>query len=412
MKTKSELRKRQSRFLSLTGFSKRTDWQFQKNSLAIAFERLKKSKIPVTDLTASDPTRCSFNYLKPALLRSFSNPKNLRYQPNPTGLFETRKSIAQNYKKNKINIKPNQIILTASTSEAYSFLFRLLAEPGDEVLCPRPSYPLFNFLAQLNDVQLRHYSLIYDGGWEIDLESLKRTYGPKTKAIILVNPNNPTGSYAKKQELREIVDFARTHKIALISDEVFSDFYFDGHKKSVTSLAATSPYLGFTLNGISKTIGLPQMKLAWIAVNGESSILNSALERLEIIADTYLSVNTPVQNALPAWLKLKPKIQSEIRTRLNKNRKFLQNSIENHSCSLLESDGGWYAILRLPQLKTEEEWCLEFLEKDRVFVHPGYFFDFEKEAYIIVSLLPPVKTFQEGIHKVLKRTVLEAKSQN
>ncbi len=392
-------------------FSHRTNWHRTPNTISNAVDSLKRQHVPLIDLTESNPTRCGFRYLNGQILKSFREKKNLAYHPDARGLLKTRAAVAQTYTRGQSIptaltpkfINPNQIILTASTSEAYSFLFRLLANPGDEIVCPRPSYPLFHFLARLNDVRLRHYSLVDNGGWEIDMESLKHACGPGTKAILLVNPNNPTGSYVKPRELAEILKFAKTRKIALISDEVFSDFYFHGEKKSVTSLASAKPYLGFTLNGISKSIGLPQMKLAWIIASGEKQVLNSALERLEIIADTYLSVNTPAQNALPAWFKSKNKIQSEIKTRLNENRNFLQKALQDHACSLLKSEGGWYAVLRLPEIKTEEEWCLAFLKRDHVFVHPGYFFDFEREAYIVVSLLTPEKIFRKGIGKILRR---------
>jgi hypothetical protein len=296
------------------------------------------------------------------------------------------------------------MILTAGTSEAYSFLFRLLAGPGDRVLAPRPSYPLFDFLAALNDVQLDSYPLAYSGGWHIDVTVLRDSITPRTKAILVVNPNNPTGSFLHHDELAALIDLCRAHDLALISDEVFADYPFGPDSNWVVSVAGTSEVLTFALGGISKLLGLPQMKLAWISANGPEGELNDALARLEVIADTYLSVSTPVQRALPHWLGLRLQLTHQILERVRANRQvLLDRTRPPHAGQCLEAEGGWYAVVRVPHTRSEEEVVLELLERDGVLVHPGYFFDFDAEGHLVVSLLPPPDVFLEGIEKILRQ---------
>ncbi|MBI4394617.1 MAG: pyridoxal phosphate-dependent aminotransferase [Candidatus Omnitrophica bacterium] len=377
----------------------RTNWKFSPNRLTSHLQALKQSGINIIDLSESNSTRLEFNYLKADLLTPLVNPRNLFYEPDPKGMLEARSAVQSYYLEKKVNVPLDHIFLTASTSEAYSFLLRLLTNAGERALVPRPSYPLFDFLADLNDISLDSYSLRYEeGAWQIDLESLARELRVDTKAIILVNPNNPTGSFVKQIELEKIAALARKHSLALIADEVFSDYFFGEDSMRVTTLAQISDVVIFTLGGISKMLGLPQMKLGWIVANGPSQILNPLLERLEIILDTYLSVNTPVQRALAPWFSLKPSIQKEIKDRIQTNFDFLQG----FPTSCLQTEGGWYAILNLPQTQSDEDWALEFLDRDHVYLHPGYFFGLE-EAHAVVSLLVPHDQFKEGISRILTR---------
>ena len=385
--------------------SNRTCWKTEPNLLSQQLKSLQESKIKILDLSESNPTQCRFDYLNSELLASLTRPSNLCYEPHPNGLKKARTAIASDYLKKGISIDLERIFLTASTSEAYSFLFRLLANPGDRILVPQPSYPLFEFLADLNDVSLDSYKLFYeDGIWQIDFESILANCRSETKAIMLVHPNNPTGSFVKKKEFQKILKIAEEKSLALISDEVFSDYSFTDDSERLLSLAVNHEVLTFTLDGISKAFGLPQMKLAWFIANGPKEMLSSALKRLEIICDTYLSVNTPAQAALSSWFQHKEKIQDEIKSRIIQNRTFLLNQLKQpHSATCLQSEGGWYAILRLPKIQTEEEWALELLEKDHVYAYPGYFFDFESQAHIILSLLPHPTIFQEGVLRILAR---------
>ena len=384
-------------------FASRTNWKLTPNQLTLKLKQAIKRGFSLINLTESNPTCCQFQYLKKALLAPLNDSKNLCYRPSPKGLAEARAAVSAYYRKKGISVHPEQIILTASTSEAYSLIFRLITNPGDRVLVPQPSYPLFSFLSDLNDITADHYPIRYDAKWQIDRSSLTQQCEPKTKAIILVHPNNPTGSFVKKGEFEKIIETAQKRSIAIISDEVFSDFAFSEDATKLKSCAECNDALTFTLGGISKSLGLPQMKLAWMIANGPKKVVREALARLEVISDTYLSTSTPIQNALGQWFKVKESIQKEILARLNKNLAFLRGETKLSAVDLLHAEGGWYAVLRLPRIKSEEEWVLEFLEKDRVMVHPGYFFDFENEAYIILSLLPPPEIFGEGVVRILNR---------
>ena len=383
----------------------RTNWKLTPNQLTLRLKTLQKAGVRILDLSESNPTRCQFEYLKGELLSSLSDPQNILYEPNSKGMLEARRAVQNDYQKKGVLIDPEHIFLTASTSEAYSFLFRLLVNPGERVLVPRPSYPLFDFLADLNDVRLDSYSLRYNGsGWNLDMANLTHALQIETKAIILVHPNNPTGSFINRRELDEIIKLAQTRSLALISDEVFSDYSFSDDPERIPSLAETQEVSTFTLGGISKALGLPQMKLSWITATGPEKMLEPLLERLEMILDTYLSVSTPIQRSLPIWLQSKALIQNEIKTRIQKNRAFLLNALSHSQpANYLHADGGWYAILQIPKTKSEEEWVLEFLEKQHVYLQPGYFFDFEEEAYIVLSLLVLPNIFEEGVLRILKR---------
>ncbi len=385
-------------------FASRTNWKRDPNPLSLLKKKLEDQGVPVADLTESNPTRCEFAYLNGMLLRAFADPRNFSYKPSSQGLAGTRQAIAAYYQEKGIRVSPKQIFLTASTSDAYSFIFRLLCNPGDHVLAPRPSYPLFDFLASMNDVILDPYPLSYEGTWKIDARSLQNAVRPETKTIIFVHPNNPTGSFVKQSELAALRPLAKEKNIAFISDEVFSNFILSPAKERVRSFAEIPDVLTFTLEGISKTLGLPQMKLAWIVVNGPPALVKEASARLEIIADTYLSVGTPVQYALPLWLSEQKEIHEEISGRLIKNLTVLKKTLESFPMvTLLEPEAGWYAVLRIPRVQSEEAWCLEILAKDHIFIHPGFFFDFPDEAYLVVSLLPSTASFQESIERLLNR---------
>lgn len=403
-------------------FAQRTDWPLAANQLSADLERLRKNSIPVLDLTESNPTHCHFSY-PDNIVKSLSEEENLYYTPAPKGNLNAREAVSRYYEEKGFNVSPEQIFLTASTSEAYSYLFRLVANSGEQVLFPRPSYPLFSFLGDLNDVRMETYPLVYNGKWNIDLEEMRQAFCDDTKALVLVNPNNPTGSFVRRQELKEINALCREHQTVLICDEVFADFAFDQNGDYVSersgrssptphpeerrdegSLAGNNEVLTFVLGGVSKTLGLPQMKLSWIILNGPRDLVDAAAARLEVIADTYLSVNTPTQNALPGWLSHRNVIQDEINARLRQNVTFLrEHTAMTKECELLAVEGGWYAVLKVPDTHSEEEWALMFLNKDHVFVHPGYFFDFDTEPFVIISLLPPCATFQEGIKRILGR---------
>ena len=383
----------------------RTDWKFKSNQLALRLKTLQESGVEILDLSESNPTQCQFQYLNNQLLSPFVQPENLSYEPSPKGILTARQAVQSYYREKNASVDPEHIFLTASTSEAYSFLFRLLTNPGERILVPHPSYPLFNFLADLNDVQLDFYHLKYnEHGWQIDMESLIRQTYSNTKAVILVHPNNPTGSFVKSDELNEIKKLAQEKSMALISDEVFSDYSFLDDPSRAPTLARNEEVLTFTLSGISKVLGLPQMKLGWIVATGPQEAVNPCIERLEFILDIYLSVNVPVQHALASWFISKNSIQTEITDRIQKNITFLLEQLgTSHPASCLKTEGGWYATVRIPKILSEEEWALEFLEKDHVYLHPGYFFDFEEEAYMVLSLLPHLKIFKEGVSRILAR---------
>lgn len=385
-------------------FSHRTQWDLAPNALTRHLEARRHAGRPVLDLTESNPTRAGFDYAPDTLLPALIRPESLSYEPQAKGHARARRAIADYYKGRQIAVDPEQLLLTAGTSEAYSFLFRLLTEPGDKVLAPRPSYPLFDFLATLNDIRLEPYPLIYDQGWRIDLAALAAAVDSRTRAVMIVNPNNPTGSYLNREEFSALNAIARRQELALISDEVFCDYAFAPNPHRIESLTGNREALTFTLNGLSKMLGLPQMKLAWIAASGPAGLVDEAMSRLEVIADTYLSVNTPVQVAVPEWLHQRPSIQQQILTRVLRNREFLMSQVRRSAlCECLEADGGWYGVVRVPRTRSEEEWVLELIDREGVLLHPGYFFDFMYEGYLVVSLLPPPEVFETGVTRMLAR---------
>jgi aspartate/methionine/tyrosine aminotransferase len=376
-------------------FSRRTNWNMEENELSRAHRRRVAAGLPTADLTASNPTRCGFAY-DPGLLAALSDARALDYDPQPRGLLSAREAVCAYYAGHGIALAPEQIFLTTSTSEAYSFLFRLLCDPGSEILIAQPGYPLFDFLAVLDDVKLKAAPLVYDHGWQIDAEGFRRAITPATRAIVLVHPNNPTGHFTKPWEAEELARLCREFDLALIVDEVFLDYNFGGAGKSFA--AGLDGVAVFVVSGLSKIACLPQMKAAWILAARTKATLeaSAALDRLEVIADTFLSMNAPVQWALPAWLEGREAIQQQIRERVRANLAELDRQLAHlPEVSRLEVEGGWYAVLRIPALATDEQTVLALLERG-VWVHPGYFFGMAESGWLVVSLLGPEEEFSAG----------------
>ncbi|HLJ14600.1 MAG TPA: pyridoxal phosphate-dependent aminotransferase [Bryobacteraceae bacterium] len=385
-------------------FSSRLRWALQPNPLSglLAAKRAAGSRI--LDLTESNPTRAELDYPAAEILSALSDERALLYEPDPTGWRVARQAVAGYYAERGHTIEPERILLTASTSEAYGYVFKLLTEPGEEILAPQPSYPLFEFLAGMELLQIRPYPLLYDEGWRVDLDVLEQTIGPRTRAIVVVNPNNPTGSYLKRGELARLEELCAERDLALVADEVFADYALAGDADRAETLANTERALTFSLSGLSKVVALPQMKLGWLVVSGPKQIAQQAMERLELIADTYLSVGTPVQVALPGLLALRHTMAEQIRRRLRANLNFLRERAAGSACRVLRMEGGWYAILQVPRTRTEEAWVLELLDQDDVLVQPGFFYDFETEAFLVLSLLTPPAIFKEGVERIIFRT--------
>lgn len=384
-------------------FSDRLDWAARPNRLTELLEARRAAGARILDLTESNPTRAGLDYDKPAILGPLAGDASLAYRPHPAGLESARRAIAAYYAARGYRVDPGQIVLTAGTSEAYGFLFKLLADPGDEVLVPRPSYPLFDYLARLEGVAVRQYRLVYDHGWWLDLESVRAAFGERTRAIVAVSPNNPTGHFLKAGEQQALVELCAERDVALITDEVFFDYPLGSPRARAPSAVTVDGALSFTLNGLSKVAGLPQMKLAWIVVNGPPELREAALARLELIADTYLTVSTPAQEAAGAWLAWAEKFQRQLRTRLESNLTHLNSALSGTPAGVLECEGGWYAILQLPRTRSDEEWALELLRSDGVLAQPGYFYDLEQEACLVVSLLVEPEVLREGIRLLLAR---------
>ncbi len=384
-------------------FSSRLSWDLRPNRLNELLEVKRCSGAAILDLTESNPTRAGFSYPDEEITEALSAPSSLLYEPSSAGLPEARAAVAAHFAARGQTVGADSIVLTASTSEAYSYLFKLLADPGDEVLVPRPSYPLFEFLAGLESVRIAHYPLVYHGRWEMDIDALAQAVTERSRAVVLVNPNNPTGSFLKKHELQPLLEVCTRNNLALISDEVFSDYGFEQDAGRAETVVVAEKVAAFCLGGLSKAAGLPQMKLGWIAMAGPQSWRNTAGERLELIADTYLSVGTAVQKALPRLLSLGAKVRGQILARTRSNLKFLRTALNGTPCRALDVEGGWYAILEVPRTRTEEEWCAELLERDSVLVQPGFFYDFESEAFLVVSLLTPLDVFREGVDLLARR---------
>ncbi|HET6931858.1 MAG TPA: pyridoxal phosphate-dependent aminotransferase [Candidatus Acidoferrum sp.] len=386
-------------------FSDRTNWPLARNPFTIALDELRASGVPLLDLTASNPTQCGFHYDSAAILSALQNPASLIYDPQPKGTIAARQEVARYYRDDHhTTLDPESLFLTTSTSEAYSYAFRLLCNPGDELLLPKPSYPLFEFLAGLQDVHLKPYSLAYAHGWFIDFQSLESAISPRTRAILLVHPNNPTGSCVQPEELARLNALCQKHNLALIVDEVFLDFPFDSAPRK--TFAANTDALTFTLSGISKIAALPQMKIAWLAVTGPANQVRPALERLEIIADTYLSLSAPAQAALPALLAQRHSLRPQLLARVKENLSLLQSQLRSHSnCELLDAEAGWYATLRYSTNSlahaSDEALAIHLLRHHHVLLHPGHFYDFPSTNHLVLSLITPTQIFREALQKLL-----------
>lgn len=416
-------------------FSARTSWDLTPNRLAIRLQELRESGSSILDLTESNPTRCGFAYPAESILRAIADPAGLSYDPDPRGLRSAREAVARELSRFARSsesrgdaatahrfVDPDSIVLASGTSEAYSWLFKLLCEPGDRVLVPAPSYPLLDFLAHLENVELTQYPIRYDGRWHIDLERIAALCGPRTRALVIIQPNNPTGSFLSEQELSNLAAILADRGVSLISDEVFIDYGFDPAASPIPSAldeplpgggtsAARSGEAGlrFVLGGLSKSAGLPQMKLAWIAVAGPSQQREAALQRLETIADTFLSVNTPVQVGVAQLPEVGASVREQIRTRVRVNRETLLGLQRSNSCwSCLDAQAGWYAVLRLPRLHSDDEWCLRFLERAHVHAHPGHYYSFPVDGHVVLSLLPRPEAFLEGITRIVRLVEEEA----
>ena len=411
-------------------FSERTNWQLAQNRFTRALEEVRAGGARVLDLTVSNPTRAGLHYDEHAILGALSSRRALDYDPQSKGLRFAREAVAGYYREwrgrgegdvarnGSMNVDPEQIVLTTSTSEGYSFVFRLLCNAGDELLVPKPSYPLFEFLADLQDVRLVPYPLIYDHGWQMDFPSLEKAVTARTRGVVVVHPNNPTGSYVSAGEFDSLNAFCRGHGLAVIADEVFLDYGLEerraGAEKNTGSLGrddngiehasfvGNREVLTFTLSGLSKIAALPQMKVAWVVTSGPRELAAAAMARLEVIADTYLSMNAPIQWAVTVLLEQRKGIQRQLMERVTKNLAELDRQLAGQeSCQRLSVEGGWYAVLRVPVTRSDEELAIELVREKSVLVHPGHFYDFPSDGYLVLSLITAEGEFREGIGRVL-----------
>ena len=374
------------------------------NRVARALLRQRATGRPIDDLTVSNPTCVGFDY-PDGLFDPLASPAAFRYDPAPLGEASAREAVASHLADRGVSISPDRVVLTASTSDAYTLLFKLLCDPADLVLTPQPSYPLFEHLSRLDGVVSRPYLLEYHGRWTLSLDSLHRAVEPRARAVVLVNPNNPTGSFVRVDEWNVVRDIAARGELALISDEVFDTYPMEESTAECPGrLVAETEVLTFTLGGLSKSAGLPQLKLGWILVGGPDVLVRRALKRLEFICDSYLSVATPVQLAVGVLLDQTRPLADAIRRRVRMNHGFLASLVQRFpACQVLHLDAGWYAVIQVPAIRSEEALVIELIEQEQVLVHPGYFFDFPREAFLIVSLLPEPERFAEAITRILKR---------
>jgi aspartate/methionine/tyrosine aminotransferase len=382
-------------------FSSRFHWDLRPNRISHALAAKRAAGARILDLTESNPTHAGLHY-PDEIVRAFEDAAMLAYEPAPAGTPAARAAVSAWYAARGHTVPVERILLTASTSEAYAYLFKLLTNAGDEVLVPRPSYPLFEFLADMESVTVRQYPLVYHGGWSIDLRAVEGALTPRSRAIVLVNPNNPTGSYVKRGELSALTSLCARRGIALISDEVFADYALAEDADRVATLAGVEECLAFSMSGLSKVAGLPQMKLGWLVVSGPAALRAEAWEKLEWIADTYLSVSTPVQCAAARLLAAGETVQRQIRQRASDNLAFARGAVAGSPANILAVEGGWYITLQVPRIHSEEEWTLQLLERADVLVQPGFFYDFESEAYLVVSLLAAPEIFRAGLARLVE----------
>ncbi len=373
-------------------FSLRTSWDVSESTFAAAVRRVRAAGQPLLDLTVSNPTTCDFTYDVEGILAPLANPAAMAYDPQPLGLLLAREAVANYYADHGASVSPESLVLTTSTSEAYGFLFRLLCNAGDEVLVAQPSYPLFEFLADLEDVKLRSYPLFYDFGWWIDLAELERRIGPRTRAILVVHPNNPTGHWTARREREHLRLLCARHGLALIVDEVFLDYPLRPSEDAVSFAAEEATVPTFVLSGMSKIAGLPQMKAAWVLALGPEADRMEAMARLEVIADTFLSMNAPAQYALPAWLAGRGQVQRQIQARTAENLA----AAEGTSLQILRVDAGWNAVLRA-QISAEE-----LIAEHGIVAHPGAFYGMAEGNRLVVSLLTPMEEFASGVRRIAR----------
>ena len=379
-------------------FSHRVPADHTANRLSAAIEARRAAGASLVDLTESNPTRCGFHQDERALLDALASPGALRYEPHPQGLLSARAAVAAYYQEAGTTVSTDSLFLTTGTSEAYGQVFKLLADPDDEILVPTPGYPLLDVLTGLEAVRLVPYLLRHGAaGWAIDIERLRASISTRTRAIVVVSPNNPIGAFLKRGELDAINDLCRRFDCALIVDEVFSDYASGPDEARVRTTARNDAALTFTLNGFSKLVGLPQMKLGWIAVSGPAEAVRAACERLSFVTDAYLSVSAAVQHAAPAIFRQRAHVQDQVNRRLEDNGRTLRECMAPlSSCRVLAREGGWYAVVRIPDNVSDEDLVISLLERDGVLVHPGYFYDFPAGAFLVLSLLPDVETFRRG----------------
>ena len=370
-------------------FSTRLAWDQAPNAVSRLLDARRAAGHRILDLTESNPGRAGVSLAAQEVLDPLSHAGSLGYEPSPLGLEATRRAVARH-----LDTPAERLVLTASTSEAYSYLFKLLADPQDDILVPQPSYPLFEYLARLEGLSIRPYPLRYHEGWWLDTQELARQITERSRAIVVVNPNNPTGSYLKQEELDRLARLCATRNLALISDEVFFPCVLESGLKPV-STANVNGCLTFTLGGLSKLLGLPQMKLGWIQVSGPEPLVQSSLAKLELIADSYLSVSAPVQHAAASWLERQPAFFSLLMARLTRNLQTLRRFTEP-----LRLEGGWYATIRLRKDRSEEDWAVFLLDRHDVLIQPGYFYDFGTEAFAVISLLTAPHEMEEGLRRL------------
>ena len=383
-------------------FARRTNWDMAENALAKAGKALKASGVAVTDLTVSNPTRCGFDYSALGIDTVFADPANLEYTPDPWGLPRARKAVSALYADMGPEAPVERILLTSSTSEGYNYVFRLLCDPGDSVLAPAPSYPLFQFLADVNDVRIDQYPLYYENGWHIYREALEASITAKTRAIIVVSPNNPTGSYLRADDMVYLRELALRRGLAIVCDEVFADYALEPLPDAQRSMVGQKGGpLTFVLSGLSKILAVPQMKLSWMIVQGEETLVREASPRLEMIADTFLSVNAPVQNACEKWFAIRKPLQEQIAARLRGNLETLRGIVATtNGLAVIPPEGGWYAVVRAAGIEDEDAFVVGLLESGHVMVHPGYYYDFSEGAHIVTSLLVEPRAWAEGLGRL------------
>jgi hypothetical protein len=383
-------------------FSTRVPAVFHRNRLTDAIEARRAAGQPIVDLTLSNPTHAGLDYPLD-LLAPLADARGLSYDPQPFGSVDARRAVSRDYARQGLDVPPDRVVLTASTSDAYSLLFKLLANPDDEILVPRPSYPLFDHLIALEGAHARQYDLEYHGAWAIDFESVERALSDRTRALLVVSPNNPTGSFLSGTDLERLAATCAARGVAIVADEVFADYELEpGAAHAAGRVSTRGDVLSFTLGGLSKSVGLPQVKLGWIAVSGPDPLVTASLDRLELICDTYLSVSTPVQVAAASLLDRGATVRRQIAERVGTNYRWLASKTAASSCTCLRAEGGWYGVLQVPAIEPEEDAVVRLLIDDGVLTHPGYFFDFSHESFVVVSLLPPEPAFRDGAARLIR----------